>query len=200
MHDDLDGVLAAVGPRLRELRLRRGTTLTALSEATGITVSTLSRLESGVRKPGLELLLPLARTYRMPVEELIGAPADVDPRVYPQPFTRNGMTVVPLTRKPGGPQAFKHILPAGLTDGREPDPRAHEGYHWLYVLRGRLRVVLGDRDFVLAEGEVAEFDTHLPHWFGNADDRAVEFLSILGPQGERVHIRASYRPGDPRPS
>ncbi|WP_344292758.1 XRE family transcriptional regulator [Streptomyces synnematoformans] len=185
---------------MRELRLRRGITLTALSEATGITVSTLSRLESGVRKPGLELLLPLARTYRMPVEELIGAPADVDPRVYPQPFTRNGMTVVPLTRKPGGPQAFKHILPAGLTDGREPDPRAHEGYHWLYVLRGRLRVVLGDRDFVLAEGEVAEFDTHLPHWFGNADDRAVEFLSILGPQGERVHIRASYRPGEPRPS
>ncbi len=119
--------------------------------------------------------------------------------MYPQPFTRNGMTVVPLSRTPGGLQAFKHILPAGLTDGREPDPRSHEGYHWLYVLRGRLRIVLGDNDFVLTEGEVAEFDTHLPHWFGNADERPVEFLSILGPQGERVHIRASHRPGEAPP-
>ncbi|MEU1302231.1 helix-turn-helix domain-containing protein [Streptomyces shenzhenensis] len=155
MSDDFDAVLAAVGPRLRELRRRRGVTLTALSETTGIPISTLSRLESGHRKPGLELLLPLARAYQVPVDELIGAPADLDPRVYPQPFTRNGMTVVPLTRKPGGLQAFKHILPAGLTDGREPDPRSHEGYHWLYVLRGRLRVVLGDKDFILTEGEVA---------------------------------------------
>ncbi|WP_328771877.1 cupin domain-containing protein [Streptomyces sp. NBC_00286] len=122
------------------------------------------------------------------------SPADLDPRVYPQPFSRNGMTVVPLTRKPGGLQAFKHILPAGLTEGREPDPRSHEGYHWLYVLRGRLRAVLGDKDFILTDGEVAEFDTHLPHWFGNADEHPVEFLSILGPQGERVHIKASHRP------
>ncbi|MFF0306711.1 helix-turn-helix domain-containing protein [Streptosporangium sp. NPDC004379] len=194
MNDDLDTVLTAVGPRLRELRRRRGVTLTALSETTGIPVSTLSRLESGHRRPGLELLLPLARAYRMPIDELVGAPADLDPRVYPKPVTRDGVTIVPLTRKPGGLQAFKHILPAGLTDGREPAPRSHEGYHWLYVLNGRLRLVLGDRDFVLADGEVAEFDTHLPHWFGNADERPVEFLSIFGPQGERVHIRARYRP------
>ena len=196
MSDDFDAVLAAVGPRLRELRHRRGVTLSALSETTAIPVSTLSRLESGHRKPGLELLLPLARAYRVPIEELVGAPEDLDPRVYSKPFTRNGMTVVPLTRKPGGLQAFKHILPAGLTGCAEPDPRSHEGYHWLYVLNGRLRVVLGDKDFVLTDGEVAEFDTHLPHWFGNADERPVEFLSILGPQGERVHIRARYRPDD----
>jgi quercetin dioxygenase-like cupin family protein len=98
--------------------------------------------------------------------------------VYPRPFTRNGMTVIPLTRKPGGLQAFKQILPAGPTD-READPRSHEGYHWLYVLNGRLRLVLGDQDLVLTSGEVAEFDTHLPHWFGNADARPVEFPSGL---------------------
>jgi transcriptional regulator with XRE-family HTH domain len=193
MSDELDAVLAAVGPRLRELRRRRGVTLTALAETTGIPVSTLSRLESGQRKPGLELLLPLARAYRVPLEELVGAPTELDPRVYPQPFTRHGMTVIPLTRKPGGLQAFKHIMPAGRASG-EPDPRSHEGYHWLYVLNGRLRVVLGDQDLILTAGEVAEFDTHLPHWFGNADAQAVEFLSILGPQGERFHIRARYRP------
>jgi transcriptional regulator with XRE-family HTH domain len=193
MSEELDAVLAAVGPRLRELRRRRGVTLTALSRITGIAISTLSRLESGHRRPGLELLLPLAEAYQIPLDELVGVPP-ADPRVYPRPVTHNGMTIIPLARKPGGLQAFKQILPAGLVDG-EPDPRSHEGYHWLYVLNGRLRLVLGDQDLVLTAGEVAEFDTHLPHWFGNADARPVEFLSIQGPQGERFHVKARYRPG-----
>jgi transcriptional regulator with XRE-family HTH domain len=195
MSHEFDGVLTAVGPRLREWRRRSGATLSGLSEATGIPISTLSRLETGHRRPGLELLLPLARTYRVPLDELIGAPATGDPRVYPRTFSHEGMTVVPLTRNPGGLQVRKQTLPAGLTEGLEPDPRSHEGYHWLYVLDGRLRVVLGDQDFVVTAGEVVEFDTHLPHWYGNADARAVEFLSILGPQGERFHLRARYRRG-----
>ena len=194
MTEDFDEVLAAVGPRLRELRQRRGITLTALAESTGIAISTLSRLESGQRKPGLELLLPLAQAFRTPLDELIGSSPGLDPRVNLKPTTHNGMTVVPLTRKPGGLQAYKQILPAGPT-GSEPDPRSHEGYHWLYVLNGRLRLVLGEQDFVLGSGEVAEFDTHLPHWFGNADEHPVEILSILGPQGERFHIKARSRPG-----
>lgn len=195
MDDEFDAVLAAVGPRLRRLRRRSGITLTALSESTAIPISTLSRLESGERKPGLRLLLRLAKAYRMPLDELVGAPASGDPRVYPQPFLRNGMTVIPLARNPGGLQVFKQVLPAG-PNGLEPEPRSHDGYHWLYVLSGRLRAVLGDQDLVLTAGEVAEFDTHLPHWFGNADTRPVEFLSILGPQGKRLRTRARYRPGD----
>ncbi|ASU58562.1 helix-turn-helix domain-containing protein [Nocardiopsis dassonvillei] len=193
MNDEFDAVLSTVGPRLRALRHRHRITLTALSETTGIALSTLSRLESGRRRPGLELLLPLAKAYNVPLDELVGAPANGDPRVYPRPTVRNGMTVIPLSRNPGGLQAFKQVLPAG-PDDLEPDPRSHEGYHWLYVLSGRLRLVLGDQDIVLTAGEVAEFDTHLPHWFGNAEPRPVEFLSILGPQGERFHIRARYQP------
>ncbi|MEU3269941.1 XRE family transcriptional regulator [Saccharomonospora sp. NPDC006951] len=190
---DFDAVLTAVGPRLRDMRKRTGATLTALSETTGIPVSTLSRLESGQRKPSLELLLPLAKAYQVPLDELVGAPETGDPRVFPRPFTRYGMTVIPLTRRPGGLQAFKHILSPG-SGNHEPDPRSHEGYHWLYVLNGRLRLILGETDMVLEPGEVAEFDTHLPHWFGAADQRPVEYLSILGPQGERFHVRARYRP------
>ncbi|MFC7616715.1 helix-turn-helix domain-containing protein [Actinokineospora soli] len=166
--------------------------LAALAETTGISVSTLSRLESGLRKPSLELLLPLAKAYQVPLDELVDAPQTGDPRVFMRPLRRGGKTVIPLTRRPGGLQAFKLIL-AGRPDDLEPDPRSHEGYHWLYVLNGRLRLVLGDQDMVLSAGEVAEFDTHLPHWFGNADARPVEFLSLLGPQGERFHVRASGR-------
>lgn len=193
MVEDFENVLNGVGPRLRKLRRGSGATLASLSGTTGIPISTLSRLESGHRKPSLELLLPLAKAYRVPLDELVDAPDTGDPRVFPRPVTYEGMTVIPLTRRPGGLQAFKHVLPGGPVDQR-PDPRSHEGYHWLYVLNGKLRLILGEQDMMLGAGEVAEFDTHLPHWFGSADGRPVEYLSILGPQGERFHIRARYRP------
>jgi transcriptional regulator with XRE-family HTH domain len=192
MDENLDDVLAAVGPRLKALRLRRDVTLTALAEATGISVSTLSRLESGQRRPNLELLLPLAKAHKVPLDELVGAPATGDPRVHLRPMTAHGMTIVPLTRKPGGIQAYKHIVPAGPVE--EPSPQVHEGYEWLYVLNGRLRMVLGSQDLVLGAGEAVEFDTRVPHWFGRAGGTAVEFLSLFGSQGERMHVRAKPGP------
>ncbi|RKN41473.1 helix-turn-helix domain-containing protein [Micromonospora endolithica] len=186
---DLGDVLSAVGPRLRALRERTGTTLAQLSRTTGISVSTLSRLESGQRRPTLELLLPLAQAHQVPLDELVDAPPTGDPRVHPRPVRRHGVTYLPLTRRPGGVRAFKLIMPAG-TPGGEPDPRSHEGYEWLYVLSGRLRLVLGARDLVLTEGEVAEFDTRVPHWLANAADEPAELLILFGPQGERAHVRA----------
>ncbi|MFJ9405918.1 helix-turn-helix domain-containing protein [Streptomyces sp. NPDC101393] len=183
-------VLADVGPRLRQLRQERGVTLSALSEATGISVSTLSRLESGGRKATLELLLPLAHAHQVPLDELVGAPEVGDPRVRAVPRKSHGMTVVPLTRQPGALQAFKLVIEPRKG---EPEQRTHEGYEWLYVLSGRLRLLLADRDVVLRAGEAAEFDTRLPHWFGPADQEPVELLSLFGRQGERMHVRARPR-------
>ncbi|MFF9194044.1 helix-turn-helix domain-containing protein [Streptomyces sp. NPDC014779] len=185
--DRVEAVLSEVGPRLRRIRRERGATLADLSASTGISVSTLSRLESGQRKPSLELLLPIARAHQVPLDELVGAPPAGDPRVRARPIRRHGRTLYPLTRQPGGLQAYKVVQEP---TAEAPDPRVHEGYEWLYVLAGRLRLVLGDHDVELGAGEAAEFDTRVPHWFGPAGDRPVEFLSLFGPQGERMHVRA----------
>ncbi|MEV1068962.1 XRE family transcriptional regulator [Streptomyces sp. NPDC050263] len=187
-----DDVLAEVGPRLRRIRKDREVTLAALSGSTGISVSTLSRLESGLRKPSLELLLPIARAHQVPLDELVGAPSVGDPRVRGKPLVRHGRTFWPLSRQPGGLQAFKVLVPQRE---EEPDPRTHEGYEWLYVMSGRLRCVLGEHDVVLETGEAAEFDTRVPHWFGSTGEGPVEFLSLFGPQGERMHVRAKPRQG-----
>ncbi|GAA4957324.1 helix-turn-helix domain-containing protein [Actinoplanes utahensis] len=189
MAKDLESALGAVGPRLRELRQRRDITLTRLAETTGISVSTLSRLESGTRKPTLELLLPLAEAYQVTLDELVDAPETGDPRVRARPIERGGHTFVPLSRRPGGPQAFKQILPpAEPSCGTQQ--QTHEGYEWLYVLSGRIRLLLGDHDLLLGPGEAAEFDTRLPHAILNAGTTPAELINIFGPQGERVHVRA----------
>jgi transcriptional regulator with XRE-family HTH domain len=181
--------LASVGPRLRALRKQRGTTLAQLAEITGISASTLSRLESGGRKPTLELLLPLARAHQVPLDELVDAPVTGDPRVHTRPIVQGGMTFLPLTRRPGGLQAFKQIIPPHTPAG-EPRQQTHEGYEWLYVLSGRVRLLLGEHDLVLTAGEVAEFDTHVPHCVANPGPEPAEILNLFGPQGERLHVRA----------
>jgi transcriptional regulator with XRE-family HTH domain len=194
MTDELQTVLAAVGPRLRALRKHRGVTLEQLADSTKISVSTLSRLESGQRRPTLELLLRIARAHHVPLDELAGAPASGDPRIYPRPIQRNGSTWLPLTRNPGGPAVFKQIIPPDPNLGAGPrapaDQGIHEGHEWLYVITGRLRLSLGGQDFTLTAGEAAEFDTRIPHAVTNAGSRPAELLNIFGPQGERVHMRA----------
>lgn len=189
--DDTDRTLDAVGPRLKQLRLRRQVTLSDLAAQTGISISTLSRLETGVRRPTLEQLLPLARAYGVTLDELVDAPPTGDPRINLRPIaTNDGRTIIPLTRRAGGIQAYKFVLPAGRDDA-EPELRTHEGYDWAFVLNGRLRLVIGEHDLVLGPGEAAEFDTRTPHWFGATSAGPVEFLSLIGKQGERAHVRAA---------
>ncbi|XVU21503.1 helix-turn-helix domain-containing protein [Actinoplanes sp. CA-054009] len=179
-----------VGARLRRVRHVRGLTLAALAAMTGISKSTLSRLENGQRRPTLDLLLPLAQAHQVPLEHLVGAPPVGDPRVRMVPRRANGRTVLPLTPRPGSLQAWKVIVPA---EQSEPDPRVHEGYEWLYVLSGTLRLVLDGHDLVMRAGEAAEFDTRVPHWFGSTGGQPVEILSILGRQGERMRVLTSAR-------
>jgi transcriptional regulator with XRE-family HTH domain len=179
--------LDRMGPRLKRIRADRGVTLADLSGRTGISKSTLSRLENGQRRPSLELLLPLAQAYRVPLDDLIGAPEVGDPRIRLKPRRVHGRTVLPLTGQPNGIQAWKIIIPASQS---KPHLRSHDGYEWLYVLSGRMRLIIVDQDFVLDVGEAAEFDTQRPHWFGSTGDGSAEVLSIFGRPGERMHVRS----------
>jgi transcriptional regulator with XRE-family HTH domain len=185
--DPVDDVQARVSGRLRALRTERGLTLAEVAERAGMDASTLSRLESGARRLTLDHLPVLARALGVRADDLLGAPPVEDPRVRTKPKIRDGMTFWELHRHPEGPapHAFKIRLPA---DRREPILREHEGRDWVYVLSGRVRLVLGDEEYVLQPGEAVDFDTRTPHWIGVVDGPA-EIIGIFGPQGEQVHVR-----------
>jgi transcriptional regulator with XRE-family HTH domain len=182
---DVQRVLDGLGPRLRRLRTDRGQTLADVSASTGISVSTLSRLESGGRKATLELLLALAGHHDLPLDELVRPPR----RTARRTTVRQGATYVPLSAAPGGLRAYKVVLDPGAGEEGE-EQGTHEGYEWVYVMSGRLRLRLGTDDFQIGEGEAAEFDTRLPHRLSNPARRPAELLAIFGVQGERVHVRA----------
>jgi len=180
--------LDEVAPRLKGLRLHRRLTLTGVSTTTGISKSTLSRLENGQRRPTLELLLALSHAYRVPLDDLVAAPEQGDPRLSLKPGRVKGRTVIPLTRQPDGMQAWKIIIP---TSNATPEPRTHDGDEWIYVLSGHMRFVLGDQDMILGPGEVAAFDTKVPHWFGSTGAAPAEIISIFGRPGEHMTVRTT---------
>jgi transcriptional regulator with XRE-family HTH domain len=185
---EIAAVLDRVGARLKRLRTQRRMTLTGVAKATGISKSTMSRLETGQRRPTLELLLALSHAYRVPLDNLVAAPEEGDPRIQLKPGRVKGRTVIPLTRQPDGMQAWKIIIP---TSKITPEPRAHDGYEWIFVLSGHMRLVLGDQDWVLGPGEVAEFGTQVLHWFGSTGDEPAEILSIFRRPGERMNVRGT---------
>jgi transcriptional regulator with XRE-family HTH domain len=180
--------LDQVGTRLRRLRIQRRLTLTGVAESTGISKSTLSRLETGSRRPTLELLLALSHAYRVPLDDLVAAPEEGDPRIRLKPDMVKGRTVIPLTREPQGRQAWKIVIP---TSKANPEPRAHDGHEWIYVLSGDVRFILGTDDLVLHAGDVAEFDTLTPHWFGSTGLKPSEILSIFERPGEHMNLRTT---------
>ncbi|MFD4661431.1 helix-turn-helix domain-containing protein [Kitasatospora sp. NPDC058444] len=183
-----------MGPRLRTAREQHGATLTGVSRATGISPSTLSRIETGRRKPTLEVLLQLAKAYDVSLDELAGtAPVAATGARTPVPQRPGDVKVVlPLTRYVGGLHAHKHVLPAVDAPPARPRQVSHDGYEWLCVLYGRLWLALGEQDLVLSAGEVAEFDTRTAHGVANAGPGGpVEYLIMFGPQGERLRPRTT---------
>ena len=174
--------------RLRELRIERKLTLQQVAERASIDLSTLSRLESGKRRLALDHVPALASALGVSTDELLASRPPHDPRVRGRPRKYEGMTMWPLTNR--GPAAGLHAYKINISARRRKPPAnlpVHEGHDWLYVLSGRLRLLLGDEDFVIESGEAVEFTTWTPHWFG-AVDEPVELIMIVGPQGERLHL------------
>jgi transcriptional regulator with XRE-family HTH domain len=183
-----ESIDARVRRRLRELRAQRGLTLQQVAEQVSVDISTLSRIEAGKRRLALDHIPALAAALGVSADELLGSPSGQDPRVRARPRSHDGMRLWPLTRlaSVGGPRAYR------ITIGRarRRPPRVlpvHEGHDWLYVLHGRLRLLLGDQEFMIEPGEAAEFSAWTPHWLG-AIDGDVELIMIVGPQGERLHL------------
>lgn len=180
--------LEQVGARLRAVRQSRGLTLDELASSAGMSASTLSRLESGKRQASLELLLPLTRRLGIRLDDLVPHEQS-DPRVRRPIIRRDGLIIAPLAPEGSPVSTYKITYPATRV---VPDLRVHDGYEWLYVLTGRLRLRLGEQDLILARGEAAEFDTRTPHAMSATGGRPAQVISIFNEEGARMHTHSPH--------
>ncbi|MEU8459157.1 helix-turn-helix domain-containing protein [Streptomyces griseoaurantiacus] len=171
--------LSTVAPQLRALRHHAGLTLESAARAADLSPAHLSRLETGHRQPSLPVLLTLARVYGTTVSELLGettAARDAVVRADRAEPTRAGGWTYWQAGAPGrGMQALRVHVPHG-TQG--DIVRVHPGEEWLHVLRGRLRLRLGDTAHLLDTGDSAHFDSLTPHRLAAADPSGCELLFV----------------------
>lgn len=171
--------------RVRARRVEQGLSLAELGERCGMSASMVSRLETGERRLTVDHLALLARALGVSVDELL-SDDDEEPRIHAVARKAAGMTIWPLSHGPDGTGLVAHKLRIHASR-RRPTLREHPGREWLYVLSGRLRLIVGDHDHVLEPGEAAEFATTRPHWMG-AIDGPVELLALFGHEGQAAHL------------
>jgi transcriptional regulator with XRE-family HTH domain len=171
--------LPAVAPQLRALRRRTSLTLEAAARAAGLSPAHLSRLETGQRQPSLPMLLALARIYGTTVSDLLGetvADRDAVVRATDMEPTAAGGWLYWQSGSPGrGMQALRVRVPYG---SQGDIVRVHPGEEWLYVLKGRLRLRLGDTAHLLNTGDSAHFDSLTPHRIAAEDPDGLELLFV----------------------
>jgi transcriptional regulator with XRE-family HTH domain len=180
---ELADIEHVVRTRLRSLRTTLGLSLDALAARTNLSPSTISRVETGKRTISLDILLPLAAGLQVGLDTLLDMSTDDDVVIRPTPSRTGGRTTWLLSRPGSTTVAVKlRIEPA-----RAPSPqRVHPGHDWLFVLSGRVRLSLGERQVTVEAGEAAEFATMTPHAFA-AIGRPAELLMIFDRDGQQAH-------------
>ena len=184
---ELPDIEHVVRTRLRSLRTTLGLSLDDLGARTNLSPSTISRIETGKRSISLDVLLPLAAGLQVSLEALLDASDDDDVVIRPTPSRIGGRTTWMLSRPGDTKVAVKMLLdpvPA------RPEQRVHPGHDWLFVLSGRVLLLLGDREVTVETGEAAEFATMTPHAF-TAIDGPAELLMIFDRDGQHAHIHRS---------
>jgi transcriptional regulator with XRE-family HTH domain len=173
-----------VRTRLRSLRTTLGLSLDDLSARTNLSPSTISRIETGKRTISLDVLLPLASGLQVGLDVLLDVSGDEDVVIRPTPSRVDGRTTWALSRPDSSTVAVKTRVEPTAT---RPQQRVHPGHDWLFVLSGRLLLLLGDREITVEAGEAAEFATMTPHAFVAVDGPA-ELLMIFDRDGQRAHV------------
>ena len=116
----------------------------------------------------LDVLLPLAGALQVDLDALLDMRSDDDVVIRPVPSSSGGRTTWMLSRPTGNTVAVKIRLEPS---DRPPEPRVHPGHDWFFVIEGRVRLLLGEREIIVEAGEAAEFATMTPHSFAASTAR-----------------------------
>jgi len=173
-----------VRTRLRSLRNTLGLSLDELAARTNLSASTISRIETGKRTISLDVLVPLATALQVDLDALLDVRSDDDVVIRPAPSSSGGRTTWMLSRPTGSTLAVKMRLEPTR---KAPEPRIHPGHDWFFVMEGRVRLTLGEREIIVETGEAAEFGTMTPHAF-SAIDGPAELIGIFDRDGHRAHV------------
>jgi transcriptional regulator with XRE-family HTH domain len=178
-----------VGPRVRALRDAMGLSLRDLAQRTGVSAPMLSQVERGETSPTLAVAARIAGGLELTLSQLLRLDE------------ADGVTVVRREERRGGgadraghtyeivtpplpgqrAEVSEHVLAPRSATGGPGDPPMHEAgsRETAVVASGSVRLVVGEANYDLEEGDAVTFDADLPHHFENPETEEARFLSVV---------------------
>jgi transcriptional regulator with XRE-family HTH domain len=179
-----------VGSEIRSLRNARDITLQNLGAATGLSIGYLSQIERGISSPTIDALYEISRAlgvtiswFFKPSDEASAIERDIVVRAGQRRQLRFSSGIVDELLSPNLDrqiELLRCIFAPGATSGEVA--YAHRGEETGIVISGRLELWVGDKHFVLEEGDSFAFESHLPHRYHNpGKTKAVVIWAITPP-------------------
>lgn len=163
-------VNSPLGERLRQLRLQQGLTLRELAERVGKSESFLSRVERGQLDLSLSVLKEIADQLGRPVIQLLddgipGAAGLIKKGEHRELVVSPDLQYDILCTPNAELSLFRIRLRPGADSGH--GHYRHQGIETGVLLQGTVRVVVGEREYILHEGDSLTYSSTEPHWFEN---------------------------------
>lgn len=188
--------LIRVGERIKEVREKAGLSLQELAERTGYSSALVNQIENHLLSPPLGALGKLAQALEVRIGELWG-----DEAAEPYAIVRKGdrRQVSRFASKEGVAYGYtyealgfgkksRHIEPFLITleppTVKEPPPSVHAGEEFLFVLSGRMEVLLAGHRDILEPGDSILYDASVPHRVSCVGGESAQVLAVIWtPQG-----------------
>jgi transcriptional regulator with XRE-family HTH domain len=193
---------AALGPRLRAVRLSRDLSLRELARRLHLSPSSISQIETGKLQPSVRTLYALVSEFGVTVDEVLfdsSAPGTAMPPVPAPPAASAGpkLSVQRAAERPAitldsgvtwerlmfwgdeDVEFMEATYEPGGSSGAADEPMHHSGHEFGCVLSGALRVVVGSDEFILEPGDSISFPSSTPHRLSNEGSETARAIWVV---------------------
>jgi transcriptional regulator with XRE-family HTH domain len=191
--------IVIVGPRIRELRTKRGFSLRALAELSGLSTNAISMIERGSNSPTVSSLHSLATALAVPITAFFEQQNDRQV-IHLQRHRRSTSETAGVRMENLGSgltnqqlEPFLMTLEPGVSGTRTPI--THSGEEFVYVLKGALMCEIRDQEYALEEGDSLLFLASQPHIYHNQTAASAQILILFQSMTGEVAALEHHPPG-----
>jgi transcriptional regulator with XRE-family HTH domain len=182
-----------IGPKLRQLRLKKKIALVDLGKHTGLSPSMLSQLENGKLVPTLPTLAKIAMVFDIGLEHFFADRRQKRTFAVIRSDERMKFPERPDSPVPG---YFFEVLAFGplekalsaylaefpVRERKEVQLHNHSGAEFIHLLEGVLAINYQSEDHILKAGDSAYFDGSEPHAYYGQSDPPARAIIITTPR------------------
>ena len=172
--------VAPVGKKIKKERLKKKMSLDRVANETGFSVDYLKKVEGGKKIPPVGALLQIARALEIDSGFFLKE-QETSLRTRIKAYTKRTENYAYTTLTPGAEnkhlKAFKVLIDA-MADHKGVGYQ-HEGEEFVYVLAGKIEVVVGDHINTLDVGDSLHFNSGIRHMLRNVGNEKAELIVVL---------------------